>query len=261
MRWGSTVILLALALPTLLVSASNIKTQIGAGSLLLLAREVESSEKVSSERVETVLVDAAQWGIVNSCQDDVSRAVTTLHVYLLNGALSTATGLDETQVLARRALLAVEQRLKCTPGDGNAWLIRAQVLQVLEPGSPEVRVSMLNSYHFAPSESWIMGPRFEFAVAHYDFVQQNLEKEFQADLRRQVFYAPPDVVAADYVKANGEVRAMIYHALTGQPQLRRDAVASNADRLGVTLGGWSPATRIKPSRRGLTTSHQALLIT
>lgn len=237
MRWKRALVFLVIASPTLLVSLSNIKTQIGAASLLLLAKAVENSRAIPTDLVETTLARANQFGVTNSCQDDVSRAVTTLQVYLLNQKPNAGMGPDQTSTLGRRALSAVEQRLKCTPADGNAWLIRAQVLQLVEPNSPEVKVSMANSYQFAPAESWIMGPRFNFALMHYDFVEQNLSKEFLRDLRVLADYAPPDVVAEDYVKANNSVRAMIYDALAIVPKERRDAVASNVNRLGAALRG------------------------
>lgn len=237
MRWVRGLVLLAIAAPIVIVSVSNIWGEVAAANVLALARQIESSYAVPGELVVNALDEAGKNGVTLSCQDKVSRAVVTLWIYLLNQTPAREQTAVVTVDLEHHALSAVERRIFCSPADGNAWLIRAEILQLLSPDSPDVAVSIARSYRLAKAESWIMSPRFDFALAHLDFVQKNLQSEFTADLRLQVDYAPPDVVAEDYVKANGKVRNMISGMLVDLPAARREAVAANADRLGVTVRG------------------------
>ena len=226
---------LAIAALTTTVSVSNIRIEVAAANVLALARQIEMFHPVPRELVGNALDDAGKNEVISSCEDDVSRAVATLRVYLLNQSMVIGDSEGAKSEIGRSALSAVDQRIICSPADGNAWLIRAEILQQLFPDSAEVAASMAMSYRLAKAESWIMGPRFNFALTHFDFVQANLRSEFAADLQLLVEYAPPDVVAVDYVKANDQVRSMITDALAVLPDERRNAVAANVDRQGVTL--------------------------
>jgi hypothetical protein len=250
-RFLNNLILLVIAAPTVFASVSNIQIEVAAANVLALARQIETAHRVPDDIVERALDDASKGKVAYSCQDDVSRGVATLRVYLLNHNLTNDGILKVKAELAHQALSAIESRIACSPADGNAWLMRAEVLQRVSPDSPEVALSLARSYQLAKAESWIMGPRFDFALNHFDFVQRNLKTEFSADLRLLAQYAPPDIVASDYVKANGQVREMIFEMIGALPQARRDAVAANSDRLGVTFRAQQACANERSAAGGL----------
>ena len=232
MRWLSGFILLLIATPVVFISVSNIKAQVLAANILAISREIETAHPPPVHFVKKALAEGEESHATSSCSDEVTRSVVTLWVYLLNSNQGNSPSFVE---VGGRALSAVERRIACNPADGNAWLIRAEVLQRLKPDNPEVKASLAMSYRLAPAESWIMNPRFDFALAHFDFVERNLEIEFGTDLQLLAQYAPPDIVAGDYVKANDKVRGMMSEALVPSSEARCKAVAENTDRLGVSL--------------------------
>ena len=232
MKWLSGAVFLLIAAPVIFLSVLNIKTEVSTANIVALSREIETAHRPPIDFVQRSLAEGQESLVLSACQDDVSRSIVTLWIYLLNN--SPANSRIDVEV-GRGAISAVERRLACSPADGNAWLIRAEVLQRMKPDSPEVKASLQMSYRLAPAESWIMYPRFDFALSHLDFVQRELKNEFHADLQMLSQYAPPDILAANYVRANDKVRGMIVEILAHRPEARRVAVAENADRLGVSL--------------------------
>ena len=232
-----SVFLTVIVLPILSASFDNIRVQARAASVLRLAKAIEKSGIFSTTLVDATLRDAARSGLIQTCQDEVSRSIATIHAYLLNQQLEESLKPINSVEFGKGALGAVDHRLTCSPADGNAWLMRAQALQFQKPNSPEVIDSLAKSYRYAPAEFWVMEARFKFALAYYDFIETKLGQEFSRDLNVLVQYAPIETVAENYLHSNIKVRDMIYMDLVKLPKRRGDMVAQATDRLGVTLRG------------------------
>jgi hypothetical protein len=148
-----------------------------------------------------------------------------------------SNNLDSVEV-SRRAQLAknaAEQRIFCSPTDGNAWLWRAVLLSKFFADQQRSVISYQFSYWLAPAEKWVMDQRSRFVGELISAGAQELVVEFLAEIGRIVRCFPVDEAAAVYFDAGPGVRAAFAKEVLKAPSRRQRLIADTLDRLGLTI--------------------------
>ena len=169
-----------------------------------------------------------------SCLDEMSRGALAIRLGALDEAiLSEASDRDVTRLVAA-ADQAVKRRLKCTPTDGNAWLLNAQIL-VLQGGDMTLLGRYLDlSYLYAPAEEWIMLRRLRLVSRLIDARQISLPPQYGLDLERVVRFGEPSEIAALYVEGGEQSRQLMRTVINQQRLDRVVRILRTIDALGVS---------------------------
>jgi len=128
-------------------------------------------------------------------------------------------------------------RLKCAPTDGNAWLLRGQVLSEVEAPLEQQNTALKYSYWLAPSERWIMLPRFRLVASRIEKGDSSLVPEFGADLARLVQSLPAHEAAKIYSEQGARIRGIMAAEFARLPEIKRQAVVNHVDALGISIPG------------------------
>lgn len=185
---------------------------------------------VLTEVTQSTSLQAAE----GSCLDEVSRGLLAIRL----GALDQAIWSEGSDMEIRNLLAAADQatrhRLKCTPTDGNAWLLLAKIL-VRQGGDMVVLSRLLDlSYFYAPAEKWIMIPRLQLVGNLVDTGRIPLPPQYGLDIERVARLSEPSEIASLYVEGGERSRQLLRIAIDHQRLDRRVRILKTIDTLGVS---------------------------
>jgi len=156
---------------------------------------------------------------VGDCRADYRRAAT---------ALSVGSGLpDETARQPGLLEESVRAQLRCSPADGNAWLLLAIASQ--EAQEPEMVVRYTNlSQADAPREGWIIDRRVDLISSSeqpaFDALRPALQRDFEVLLGDHLF----DKVSAHASRYSQRTGPVLEAALANVDMEIRDSFVRDA---------------------------------
>ncbi len=239
-RTGASVVSLIVA-PILLASvavvlALSIRVLVrfaGAADLFDLAASIERGGEPPDA---DYLADFVKRNGVDQASEDCGNSFTRSRVTVSLAMVEAATEADDAAAAdsARQiALQSIEQRLRCNPLDGNAWLRRAIVESRGEDGLARAVDDLRMSYKTAPSEGWIVEPRLAFATDLVLSGVTSFETDYLADLGRFAAFEPGSRVADAFVETSRPVRARLRAIIDKLPDGRKRWIIAEIDALGV----------------------------
>lgn len=124
------------------------------------------------------------------CRPASVQAVVVIRLRVLELAFAgeTSTPVDTEMAALRRSLRVA---LACSPTDGFLWMVDFWLANTENGFSPENLALLRLSYRYAPNEGWIALKRNRLALALYD--------QLPADLQRQVLAEFADLLASGFV--------------------------------------------------------------
>lgn len=171
---------------------------------------------------------------VDGCLEDASRAALEIRLGILDQAILSEASDLEIRTLVTAAYSAVAQRLYCAPTDGNAWMLRAQLL-ARQGGDVAMIGKLLDlSYFYAPAEKWIIIPRLRLVGDLIDTGRISAPSQYGLDLDRVIGTSAPQQVATLYVSAGERSRRLMRVVIDMQRLDRRVQVLRYIDALGVS---------------------------
>ncbi|MBV8474446.1 MAG: hypothetical protein JO234_13595 [Hyphomicrobiales bacterium] len=164
------------------------------------------------------------------CGDAFTRSRVTVSLAMVEAAAETAAAEAARQI----ALRSIEERLRCDPLDGNAWL-RYAIMESRGEGRRLARVldDLSMSYKTAPSEGWIVEPRLAFATELVLSGVAAFEMDYLDDLKRFAAFEPGNRVADAFVETSRPVRARLRAIIDKLPDERKRWIIAQIDALGV----------------------------
>ncbi|HBF31086.1 hypothetical protein [Rhizobium sp.] len=203
-------------------------------SLIERAGALDASSWIDPKVLAEVTQSPSMLAAEESCLDEASRGALAIRLGALDQAvLSEASDRDIRNLLAA-ADQAVKRRLRCSPTDGNAWLLRAQIL--VEQGGDMTNLGRFLdlSYFYAPAEKWIMIPRLRLAGTLIDAGRISLPAQYGLDLERVIQLSEPSDIAALYVEGGEKSRRLMRTVIDQQRLDRRVRILRTIDALGVS---------------------------
>ncbi|NKJ40312.1 hypothetical protein [Rhizobium sp. SG570] len=203
-------------------------------SLTERAEALDASSWIDPRVLADVAESPSMRAAGNSCLDEVSRGALAIRLGALDQAvLSEASDRDIRNLLAA-ADQAVKRRLQCTPTDGNAWLLRAQILVQQGGDMTALSRSLDLSYFYAPAEKWIMIPRLRLVSNLIDSGRTSLPPQYGLDLERVIRLSEPSEIATLYVESGEKSRQLMRTMIDQQRLDRRVRILRTIDALGIS---------------------------
>lgn len=168
------------------------------------------------------------------CLNDASRAATSVQLGMLNQAILSEASDRQIRAIAASASRIVADRLRCAPTDGNAWLLRARLVDLQAEDISSVSRLLDLSFLYAPSEKWIMVPRLRFVGYLIDSGRMPAPPEYGLDLQRFIQLSNPSEVAGLYADSGDMARGIMRAAIDTQRLDRRVQILRRIDFLGVS---------------------------
>ena len=186
--------------------------------------------KVLTEVADSKEMKAAE----SSCLDEVSRGVLAVRLGALDQATWSEARDRDIQSLLVAANRAVKHRLQCTPTDGNAWMLLAQIM-VQQGGDKASLTRLLDlSYFYAPAEKWIMIPRLRLVGTLVDTGRITLPPQHGLDIERVIRLGEPREIASLYSEAGERSRQLMRTVIDRQRLDRQVRILKIIDALGVS---------------------------
>ena len=191
-----------------------------------LAERLETGETLSFAHAasfkETRHIDRFD----NRCKLRERRSVLSFYLNAADAADRAQRPVSDIDSAYDNALGAARQTLKCTPVDGNAWLLLSVIEMRFIGSAPEVLEKIDYSYWTAPNEDWIMEARIRalsrLAAAGLDDVAPKLERE----IVRYAEYAPIGATIKLYDASARPIRPIYFAAAKRISAKKSDALVS-----------------------------------
>ena len=165
------------------------------------------------------------------CRNEFRRAATAFS----SADLAASTAAESTLTGLRHVEENIRAQLRCSPSDGNAWLLLAVISHQAgnaEPEVPYVRLSQSNS----PREGWIVERRIDFicstAKSSFDRLAEVLQRDFEVLLSDRLFEKVVDHYAKCREQIGGVLEAALARVGSG---IRDDFVRAMALRVARTV--------------------------
>lgn len=189
---------------------------------------------IDGQTLAAVTASTSMKAAEGSCLADVSRGALEVRLGALDQALLAEGSDRDIRRLRADADGAVMHRLACAPTDGNAWLLRAQLLSERTDDMATVAKLLDLSYFYAPAEKWIMIPRLRLVGNLIDAGDLPMPAQHALDLDRVLSLSAPNDVAELYVDAGIRSRALMRAVIDRQRLDRRVRILRLIDALGVS---------------------------
>lgn len=198
------------------------------------AGTVDASSWIDPRVLADVTASPSMQAAEHSCLDDASRDALSIRLGALDQAVLSEASDREIRERAAAASRAVKQRLRCAPTDGNAWLLRAELL-VRQDGGLKKLAPLLNlSYFYAPSEKWIMVPRLRLVGNLIDTARIAIPPQYALDLERFIHLSEPSEIGSLYAESGQKSRQLMRSVIDEQRLDRRVRILRAIDALGVS---------------------------
>ena len=168
------------------------------------------------------------------CSDVQSRAQLTLFSALhrlSDGRFEDRASYSHGNMLAQ----AADQRLRCNPLDGNAWLSKVISLDGshVKPSNPGVLIA--KSCDLAPAEKWIIDYRVPVIRYIYEMDRGINVKCFHSDLSILMKYYSPLSISKFYVESSLSFRQILRREWADLGLTRKILIARTIDQAGYVL--------------------------
>lgn len=184
--------------------------------------------------VADVTGSASMRAAAESCLDEASRGALAIRLGTLDQAVLSGASDRQVRALLADADQSVAQRLQCTPTDGNAWLLRAEIL-TQRGGDMTTLGQLLDlSYFYAPAEKWIMIPRLYLVGRLIDSGRLRVPPQYGLDLDRVIRLSQPSEIASLYVGGGENSRRLMRTVIDQQRLDRRIRILRAIDALGAS---------------------------
>lgn len=203
-------------------------------SLIERGGAIDASSWIDPRVLAEVERSPSMEAAARGCLDEASRDALSIRLGALDQAvLSEASDREIRQYLAS-ADQAVKQRLLCAPTDGNAWLLRAEIL-VQQGGDMTDLAQVLDlSYFYAPAEKWIMIPRLRLVSRLIDTARIAIPPQYALDLERFIQLSEPAEISSLYAESGEKSRQLMRAEIDQQRLDRRVRILRIIDALGVS---------------------------
>lgn len=203
-------------------------------SLIERKGTVDASSWIDPHVLTRVARSPSMQAAAHSCFDEASRDALSIQLGRLDQAVFSEASDREIRERLAAADQAVKQRLLCTPTDGNAWLLRAEIL-AQRGGDMAIFGQLLDlSYFYAPAEKWIMIPRLRLVGRLIDAARITIPPQYALDLERFIRLSEPSEIGSLYAEG-GEKSRQLMRAVIDQQRLdRRVRILRTIDALGVS---------------------------
>jgi hypothetical protein len=225
-----TATLIALAFVLSLWSAASILVDVlFAKPFREVAGQLETERATFPDRAYFEQVDRSLGGdrALSFCSRDILRGAVTIRLASLEAAYRRRSP-AEVDVALQSARSTLTQALQCMPNDGNFWLRLAMVnyasASTANPAAA-VEEQLLASLASAPSEAWIVQPRFAFAAQMREPMTPSIERVMRADARNLVAHADDLELAGLYLNASDPARAILDEEISAADTARRVALS------------------------------------
>jgi hypothetical protein len=203
-------------------------------SLIERAGALDASSWIDPKVLAEVTQSPSMRAAEDSCLDEASRGALAIRLGALDQAVLSESSDRDIRNLLAAADQAVKRRLRCSPTDGNAWLLRAQIL--VEQGGDTTNLGRFLdlSYFYAPAEKWVMIPRLLLVSTLIDTGRISLPAQYGLDLERVIQLSEPSDIAALYVEGGEKSRRLMRTVIDQQRLDRRVGILRTIDALGVS---------------------------
>jgi hypothetical protein len=144
--------------------------------------------------------------------------------------LGASAAVESTQARLKHVEDNIRAQLRCSPADGNAWLLLALISHQQDNTEPEVSYARLSQSN-SPREGWIVERRIDFvcsaAKSSFDRLAEVLQRDFEALLSDRQFEKVVDHYAKCREKIGGVLDAALSRVGAG---IREDFVRDMALR-------------------------------
>jgi hypothetical protein len=155
------------------------------------------------------------------CSRDITRSAVSVKLVALDAASRQDGAYAALEPALARAATTLRNALRCLPGDGNFWLRLAMVDYASRSSPDAVGQALTNSLATAPSEGWIVMPRFAFAAQMMDSANSGVGTVLKSDAHNLVYFARASDMAHLYVAAPRPVRLLMDEQIAHVSDARR----------------------------------------
>jgi hypothetical protein len=195
--------------------------------------KIDDSVWIDPTTLDRVAHSAMLQQAADGCLGDASRAATSVQIGVLNQALLSEASDRQLRAIGGRTGRIVAERLRCAPTDGNAWLLRARLVDFQTADTSSIGRLLDLSYLYAPSEEWVMVPRLRFVGYMIDTGQMVPPPQYGLDLERFIGLRNSSDVASLYADSGDVSRGIMRSFIDGQRLDRRVQIVRRIDSFGV----------------------------
>ena len=194
------------------LEAESDRLRVAGAELDLLRNQVNRDDLLAAQQV------LSQHG--SDCRNELRRAATALS----SAGAGPAVGEEARLLRLKRTEESIQAQLRCSPADGNAWLLLAYISHQVEKPEAEIQYAKLSQSN-SPREGWIIERRIDFicstAKSSFDQLANVVQRDFEVLLRDRRF----EKVADHYSRCRGQPGAVLEGALTNVGSEIREAFA------------------------------------
>lgn len=219
----------------ILISAANIYGHLSFLPFAEIISAIDRGATASRDQLKQTR-DEAQLSSRRSpkCSDRQDRGELTIAIASAR-TLTSSDSQEYSSSIRKQLSVTAEQRLRCNPLDGNAWLLKGISLYENKQDSPLAIRDVFFSCKFSPNEKWIIDHRLPFLGAISSSVDSSTAACMRNDLMNLVKFYPPATAADFYLSSGNEIRSQIKVFWTKLDLSSRIAIARAVDRVGLVL--------------------------
>lgn len=226
------------SVPLAMNAISTASAVIRNANLVDVARAIETGLHPNLAYLETVNQSTSGLG-ASGCMDRISRAVETLALARLQDQTNSSVP-EMLRQLQMDALEKIDARLRCSPYDGNAWLLKAMVEYDAAAPADDVAGALCLSYALSPYEFWIDGARLRFSAKLFEAGLHLCQAQYERAIVTAVKRYDAEYISDLYVEAGAETRKLYVKHILAEDDRRRGLIVKLISRAGVSIKDFTP---------------------